>query len=75
VRRRGGIGIARKGTDATGAVLCALLGEEAEVTVAGGFKLAVGHGGAVVFCGLGVCGYVQFTALLPFHQDGMYYLP
>jgi len=47
VGRRGGIGIAREGADATGVVLRALLGEEAKGAAAGGFELAVGHGGAV----------------------------
>ena len=46
--RRGGIGIAGEGADATGVVLRALLGEEAKGAAAGGFELAVGHGGAVL---------------------------
>jgi hypothetical protein len=49
--RRGGIRIAGEGADATGMVLRALLREEAEVAAAGGFELAVGHGGGCFMFG------------------------
>ena len=47
--RSGGVSITGEGTDATGVVLRALLGEEAKVTPARCFKFTVGHGVAVEY--------------------------
>ena len=45
--RGGGIIVLGEGTNTSGVVLGALLGEESQVTAAGGFEFTMGHGEGV----------------------------